>query len=88
MWAIGIGVEEIPQEDATEFLATVGKLILGWSAVESKLGHLYCICTGAHGRLVTPFFQSIEASYYAVNSFEARLAMNNAAVVRMLGRRH
>jgi len=70
MWAIGIGVAEIPKEDVAEFLATVGELIVSWSAVESKLGHLYCVTTGAHGLMVTPFHASIEASYYAVNSFD------------------
>jgi hypothetical protein len=85
MWAIGVGVDRIPKEDIAEFLATVGELIVSWSAVESKLGHLYCITTGAHGLMVTPFHAPIEAAYYAVNSFEGRLAMNNSAVIRMPG---
>src|SRR5205814_7701167 len=83
MWTIGVGVDDIPKEDVTDFLATVGSLIIGWSGVELALGHLYCMATGAHGRMITPFFESIEAAYFAINSFEGRLAMNNAAMVRM-----
>jgi hypothetical protein len=85
MWAIGVGVEKIPKEDVAEFLATVGELIVSWSAVEAKLGDLYCVTTGAHGLMVTPFHASIEAAYYAINSFDGRLAMNTSAVIRMLG---
>src|SRR5437879_763954 len=83
MWAIGVGVDKISKQDVTEFLATVGNLIVSWSHIESQLGHLYCVTTGAHGSMVTPFFASIEAAYYSVNSLEGRLAMNNAAMVRM-----
>jgi hypothetical protein len=79
-WSLGIGVAEIPEEEQKDFLASVGNVISSWAIVESKLGELYLFTTGAHGVLVTPFHQSIEASYFAIMSFEGRLGMNTTAI--------
>lgn len=85
MWSLGIGVDKIPQDDVNGFLINVAKVIVTWSNVETNLGRLFCITSGAHGHLSTPFHASIEAAYYAVNSFEARIAMNTSSIIRMHG---
>jgi hypothetical protein len=85
MWSLGIGVAKIPKEDVSEFLSTIGKLIVSWSIIENKLGDLFCATSGAHGQLNTPYHASIEAAYFAINSFEGRVAMNTSSIIRMHG---
>jgi hypothetical protein len=85
MWAFCYEPDQIPADEKESFLSRIGQLIVGWSNVEKALGDLHCLAAGAHGIIVTPFHGSIEAAYYAIVSFEGRLAMNAASIFRMHG---
>jgi len=85
MWAFCYEPDQIPVEEKESFLSCIGQLIVGWSNIEKALGDLHCLAAGAHGLIVTPFHGSIEAAYYAIVSFEGRLAMNAASIFRMHG---